>query len=201
MKLLNKAEAAAALGISVSTLKRRMVNKTIEYTTAPQSRPGEATVWFTYAQLGLPEPEDTEFVSSAPSGNLPEPSGANLAPHQAPITESAIQAPVGPRPSRPAAIALPYQDEPSDNLSERPEPHSYRDSMGNTLNDADPVSLLGPNPPVQRDSARDLRYQPIRFHNPGSTAKRKEPTGYSSGVEDADYIAKHWPGNYGSKTP
>lgn len=54
--ILNKAQAAKALGISLRTLCNRMKDGSIRYTKLQGTKVGEPSVFFTYEQLGLPEP-------------------------------------------------------------------------------------------------------------------------------------------------
>lgn len=70
---MNKAEAAAALGISLRTLERKMSNGRVRYTKAGEGQYAE--VFFDPADLGLPlaapaEPE-TSHLASPQSPDLP----------------------------------------------------------------------------------------------------------------------------------
>jgi len=66
---------------------------------------------------------------------------------------------------------------------------SFEDAAGNKIEVDDTVTALGPHPDLRGTSAesrRDLRYQPVRFHDPGKgkPTTYKPKTGY--GVTQAD---------------
>src|ERR1700676_907446 len=62
---MNKNEAAKALGISLRSLERRMRNGRVKFTKSGDGSFSEVS--FTYADLGLPEPQTTPLaVDSSP---------------------------------------------------------------------------------------------------------------------------------------
>ena len=129
---LNKAQAAKALRISMRTLATRMKEGKIPYTKIEGAGVGEQSVFFSYEQLGIPEPSvepaPVHDVQIAPQYNDPAPAPA-FVPRQ------------------------PTRDEQDAAFAEAYLSGEVTDSCGNTIqgNDRFPtkgkVGLLGPVEP------------------------------------------------------
>jgi hypothetical protein len=81
----------------------------------------------------------------------------------------------------------------------------YKDADGHDVV-VSTYSLLGPHP-LGDESRTGQRQTPIKFWKDGTlydwrtTPKEKPATGYSNPVDDPEYTAKFWPGNFGTPTP
>jgi hypothetical protein len=117
MTTLSKAEAADLLHISERTLRRRMKAGVYKFTRTGEGQFAEVS--FTYADIGLTEPEATPLPATVEVKRNPAPANVGH-----------------------------YEDEPS--FAEKFKAGEATDSIGNDLFKPNPVSLLGPNPPVVR---------------------------------------------------
>jgi hypothetical protein len=122
MTTLTKAEAAALLYISVSTLTRRMRSGQYKFTRTGTGKWDAVT--FTYEQLGLKEPMPEPVADSA---TRPEPEPRGDSPLHADVGESSPKVP---------DIATP------DAFS----PREYRDSFGHALTGNDKHVLFDTQP-------------------------------------------------------
>lgn len=66
---------------------------------------------------------------------------------------------------------------------------NFTDAFGNEIEVDDTITALGPSPNLigtSAESPRDLRYQPIRFHDHGKQAPDGYKPKWGYGVTDAD---------------
>jgi len=142
---VNKREAADLLGISPSTLQRRVASGRYSCTRVGEGQ--YAVLEFSYADIGLPEPIVPVNVVVPEE---PEPSPA------APVIAVAVVAP--PEPEEPLREWTADEEFARAYLA-----GEIPDSLGNFHGQKTPTALLNKPSGPSSESQRDLRFAPISF--------------------------------------
>lgn len=190
---MNKQQAAALLGISAKTLQRGVASG--KYKCTRTGTPPFTTLSFTRADLGLPD--DPSFcIQCAADQDCFNPECACAVCEAASIAIDAME----PAPSAVRAeVTLPYQDDPV-RAPERPvAPVVAISTNEEIMREAQERGCLIKNHPDLKRVQREVlppNITPMRgFHQPRTVElnwreqKAKVPTGYTSEVENPDWLA------------
>ncbi len=179
-------QTAKMIGISLRTLDRHIAAGKLAVERTPATDYFEQTVSISLAAIGqyLGIADETQLRARLGLPKIEQP-----APEESPAPEQPSVSASEPEPSTPPPSNCEQRILADLAFAEKYRNGEVPDSFGNYFGSSTGVTALGPHPEqipgFSPDSQRDLRYQPIRFHQP-SKPRVQRKSGYGLTQQDID---------------